>query len=178
MFSPGPAYTEIGSQPERMSFSMIKLKPLLLSLLISLGVGGLSALLTKDSMEQYGALKQPPLSPPGWLFPVVWSILFLLMGIAAYRVWMEDGTGRNGALILYGIQLSFNFFWTLIFFNMGNYALAFFWLLALWILILLTTLRFFKEDTIAGWLMVPYLLWVAFAGYLNAGVWLLNPLPA
>ena len=67
------------------------------------------------------------------------------------------------------------FFWTLIFFNLQNYALAFFWLLALWLLILLTTLQFFKETTAAGWLLVPYLAWVAFAGYLNAGVWLLNP---
>ena len=154
---------------------MIKLKPLLISLVISLGVGGLSALLTQGSMEQYRNLKQPPLSPPGWVFPVVWTVLFVLMGIAAYLVWMRDSTGRNDALALYGAQLFFNFFWTLIFFNLQNYALAFFWLLALWLLILLCTLRFFKEVPAAGWLMVPYLVWVAFAGYLNAGVWLLNP---
>lgn len=154
---------------------MIKLKPLLASLVISLGMGGLSALLTQNAMEQYGGLRQPPLSPPGWLFPAVWFVLFVLMGVAAYLVWMRDSTGRNGALILYGAQLVFNFFWTLIFFNLQNYALAFFWLLALWLLILLTTLQFFKETTAAGWLLVPYLAWVAFAGYLNAGVWLLNP---
>ena len=154
---------------------MIKLKPLLASLVISLGMGGLSALLTQNAMEQYGGLRQPPLSPPGWLFPAVWFVLFVLMGVAAYLVWMRDSTGRNGALILYGAQLVFNFFWTLIFFNLQNYALAFFWLLALWLLILLCTLRFFKEVPAAGWLMVPYLVWVAFAGYLNAGVWLLNP---
>ena len=153
---------------------MIKLKPLLASLVISLGMGGLSALLTQNAMEQYGGLRQPPLSPPGWLFPAVWFVLFVLMGVAAYLVWMRDGTGRNGALILYGAQLVFNFFWTLIFFNLQNYALAFFWLLALWLLILLTTIQFFKETTAAGWLLVPYLAWVAFAGYLNAGVWLLN----
>ena len=87
---------------------------------------------------------------------------------------MRDSTGRNGALALYALQLVFNFFWSLIFFNLQNYALAFFWLAALWLLILLTTLRFFKETPAAGWLMVPYLIWVAFAGYLNAGVWLLN----
>ena len=155
---------------------MIKLKPLLVSLLLSLGTGGLSALLTRGSMERYGSLNQPPLSPLGWVFPVVWTILFTLMGIAAYLVWMRDSTGRNGALALYGVQLVFNFIWPLLFFNLQNYALAFFWLLALWVLILLTTLRFFKETPAAGWLMVPYLVWVAFAGYLNAGVWLLNPL--
>ena len=91
---------------------MVKLKPLLISLAISLGVGGLSALLTQGSMEQYGNLKQPPLSPPGWVFPVVWTVLFVLMGIAAYLVWMRDSTGRNGALALYGAQLFFNFFWS------------------------------------------------------------------
>lgn len=153
---------------------MIKLKPLLVNLLIPLAVGGLSAFLTMDSMEIYANLKQPPLSPPGWLFPIVWTVLFLLMGIAAYLVWMRDSTGRNGALFLYGVQLLFNFGWTLIFFNAQNYLLAFFWLLVLWVLILLTTIRFFKENKAAGWLMIPYLLWVAFAGYLNAGIWLLN----
>lgn len=153
---------------------MIKWKPLLLNLLIPLAVGGLSAYLTMDSMEVYQSLRQPPLSPPGWLFPVVWTILFLLMGTAAYLVWLRDSTGRNGALVLYALQLAFNFGWTLIFFNVQNYGLAFFWLLVLWVLILITTIRFFKENKAAGWLMIPYLLWVAFAGYLNAGVWLLN----
>lgn len=153
---------------------MIKGKPLLVNLLIPLAVGGLSAFLTRDSMELYGLVEQPPLSPPGWLFPIVWTVLFLLMGIAAYLVWMRDSTGRNGALTLYGLQLAFNFGWTLIFFNLRNYGFAFFWLLVLWILILLTTIRFFKETKAAGWLMLPYLLWVTFAAYLNAGVWLLN----
>ncbi len=153
---------------------MIKLKPLLVNLLIPLAVGGLSAFLTRDSMEVYATVESPPLSPPGWLFPIVWTILFLLMGIAAYLVWMRDSTGRNGALTLYGLQLVFNFAWTLIFFNYQNYGLAFFWILALWALILLCTIRFFKETKAAGWLMIPYLLWVTFAAYLNGGIWLLN----
>ncbi len=153
---------------------MIKLKPLLINLLIPLAVGGLSAFLTKDSMEVYQNVNQPPLSPPSWLFPVVWTILFLLMGTAAYLVWMRDSTGRNGALLFYGLQLAFNFVWTLIFFNARNYGLALLWLLVLWVLILITIVRFFKESKGAGWLMVPYLLWVTFAAYLNAAVWYLN----
>lgn len=153
---------------------MLKWKPLLLNLFLPLAVGGLSAFLTKDNMAVYQKLRQPPLSPPGWLFPIVWTILFLLMGIAAYLVWVRDSTGRNGALLFYTLQLVFNFVWTLIFFNAQNYSLAFFWLLALWVLILITTIRFFKESKAAGWLMIPYLLWVAFAGYLNAGIWFLN----
>lgn len=153
---------------------MIKAKPLIVNLLIPLGVGGLAAFLTGSSMELYGTVKQPPLSPPGWVFPVVWTVLYILMGVAAYLVWMRDSTGRNGALVLYAAQLIFNFVWPLLFFHVQNYALAFFWLAALWVLILLTTVRFFKETPAAGWLMLPYLVWVVFAAYLNAGVWLLN----
>ena len=153
---------------------MIKLKPLLLSLLISLGTGGLAALFTGNSMEFYQSLKQPPLSPPGWVFPLAWTILYSLMGVAAYLVWMRDSTGRNGALFFYGLQLILNFVWPLLFFNARAYLASLIWLLLLWVLILITTARFFQETKAAGWLMIPYLLWVAFAGYLNAGVWLLN----
>ena len=153
---------------------MIKLKPRLLSLLLSLGTGGLAALFTGNSMEFYQSLKQPPLSPPGWVFPLAWTILYSLMGVAAYLVWMRDSTGRNGALFFYGLQLIFNFVWPLLFFNARAYLASLIWLLLLWVLILITTARFFQETKAAGWLMIPYLLWVAFAGYLNAGVWLLN----
>lgn len=153
---------------------MIKLKPLAVSVLIALGVGGLSALLTNSSMEHYGQLKQPPLAPPGWLFPIVWTILFLLMGIAAYLVWMQNDLDRKTALTLYAVQLGFNFFWTIIFFNLRSYGLALVWLIALWVLILLTVRYFYKSTPAAGILLVPYLLWVTFAAYLNAGVWLLN----
>ena len=153
---------------------MIKLKPLLLSLLISLGTGGLAALFTGNSMEFYQSLKQPPLSPPGWVFPLAWTILYSLMGVAAYLVWMRDSTGRNGALFFYGLQLIFNFVWPLLFFNARAYLASLIWLLLLWVLILITTARFFQETKAAAWLMIPYPLWVAFAGYLNAGVWLLN----
>ncbi len=153
---------------------MVKLKPLLVSLGISLGVGGASALLTKDSMEVYKTVRQPPLSPPGWVFPVVWTALFTCMGVAAYKVWVKDGPRRDTALTLYGAQLIFNFFWTLIFFNGRKYGFALAWLAALWALILATAIEFGKESDSAGKLMIPYLLWVAFAGYLNAGVWYLN----
>ena len=120
---------------------MIKLKPLLLSLLISLGTGGLAALFTGNSMEFYQSLKQPPLSPPGWVFPLAWTILYSLMGVAAYLVWMRDSTGRNGALFFYGLQLIFNFVWPLLFFNARAYLASLIWLLLLWVLILITTAR-------------------------------------
>ena len=154
---------------------MIKLKPLAFQLLLSLGVGGLAALLTRGSMEAYGNLRQPPLSPPGWVFPAVWSLLYLLMAVAAYLVWMKGGPGRDRPLALYGAQLGANFLWPLLFFNLQNYALAFFWLVLLWGLVLVTIWRFYRVSPAAGRLLVPYLVWVTFAGYLNAGVWLLNP---
>ena len=152
------------------------IRHLILCLAIPLVVGGVSAFLTKDSMEQFRKLNKPPLTPPGWLFPVVWTVLFLMMGLASYLVWKSDGPRRavRSALTLYGIQLGFNFFWTILFFNMDLYLFAFFWLAVLWALILATTIRFYRLSRPAGYLMVPYLVWVTFAGYLNFGIYLLN----
>ncbi len=154
----------------------IQWKKLLICLGIPLGVGGLSALLTAGAMEDFAALKQPPLSPPGWLFPVVWTVLFLLMGLASYLVVTSDGSHRliNRALSVYGAQLAVNFFWSILFFNLKAYLLAFLWLLLLWVLIAVTLRRFGLLRPAAGWLLVPYLAWVTFAGYLNLGIYLLN----
>lgn len=152
-----------------------RIKALILSLALSLGTGGLSAWLTRNSMDLYGSLRQPPLSPPGWLFPVVWTILFILMGVAAWMIWEEGEPVRDTPLRLYAIQLFFNFVWPLIFFNARLYGLALVWIVLLWVLILFTALRFWQVRPAAGWLLAPYLLWVTFAAYLNAGVWWLNP---
>lgn len=130
-----------------------------------------------NSMEAFEALNQPPLSPPGWLFPVVWTVLYVLMGIASYLVSVSDAPQEEKARALwtYGIQLAFNFLWPIAFFNLKWYLFAFLWLVILWILILITALRFGRIRKPAGYLLVPYLLWVAFAGYLNLGIYLLNP---
>lgn len=152
----------------------IRWKPLILSILIPLAVGALSGFLTMNSMEVYGNLVQPPLSPPGWLFPVVWGILFVLMGISSYLVYASGEPGSRSVLMVYGVQLAVNFFWSIIFFNMQAYAFAFFWLLLLWILVVVMIWRFGKINRTAAWLQVPYLLWLTFAGYLNLFVWLLN----
>ena len=149
-------------------------KPLIVSLLISLGTGALSALLTHRAMKLYDMTLQPPLSPPDWVFPVVWTILFALMGVAAWRIWRTDAPEREEALVLYGVQLAFNLVWSLIFFNARRFGFALIWLAALWGLILATVRRFYRLDRTAGRLMVPYLVWVTFAAYLNAGVWWLN----
>lgn len=142
---------------------------------IPLAVGGLAALLS-GGMGSYKVMNQPPLSPPGWVFPVVWSILYLLMGEASYRI-LESGADEKQvrkALIVYGVQLALNFIWPLVFFGGQMYLAAFFVLIALWIAIFITLRQFSAIDEIAGNLLIPYLLWVTFAGYLNFGVFLLN----
>ena len=150
-------------------------KSLLISEGISLGVGGLSALFTMGTMERYGMLRQPPLSPPGWVFPVVWTGLFALMGVSAWRIWHRSGgKRRRRALLLYGIQLAVNFTWPILFFRLGAFGPAFFWLLLLLALVALMIVRFREIDKAAAVLQIPYLLWLIFAGYLNAGIWLLN----
>ncbi|WHH57811.1 TspO/MBR family protein [Petroclostridium sp. X23] len=149
---------------------------LLISIAIAEGVGILSSFFTRGTMEKYQQLVQPSFSPPGWVFSIVWSVLFLLMGIASYRVYnagIQKPVVKN-ALIFYTIQLIFNFFWTIIFFRLELRGFAFVWLIILWVLIIITTVKFYKIDKIAGYLMVPYILWVSFAGLLNYSIWQLN----
>lgn len=154
----------------------IQWKKLLISLGIPLAVGGLAALLSGGGMADYGQLNQPPLSPPGWLFPVVWTVLYLLMGYASYRVLTsgEDPGEIRRALTLYGAQLAVNFLWPVVFFGLEWRLVAFFLLIVLWVLIYLTMRAFSKIDERAGDLLLPYIIWVTFAGYLNLGVYLLN----
>jgi len=153
---------------------MKNLKALVISILIPLSVGALSAFLTKNSMSTYEKLIQPPLSPPGWLFPIVWTILFILMGISSYMIYISDSPYKKSALQIYAIQLAVNFFWTIIFFNMERYLFAFIWLLLLLVLIFFMIISFSRINKTAAYLQIPYLLWVAFAGYLNLGIYLLN----
>ena len=154
----------------------IQWKKLIICLVIPLAVGGISALLTMDAMRDFSSLKQPPLSPPAWLFPVAWTILYLLMGLASYFVAVSSArrTEISSALTVYGLQLAVNFLWSPIFFNWQAYLVAFLWLILLWVLIFITLRRFAAISPLAGWLLVPYLIWVTFAGYLNLGIYLLN----
>lgn len=140
------------------------------------GVGGLSGWLTREDTRLYqGALVKPPLSPPGAVFPVVWVILFALMGVGAARIWLVPASrARDRGLLLFCVQLAFNFFWSILFFSLRRFGLAFLWLLALWALVLWMALTFRRTDRLAARLQIPYLLWLAFAAYLNLGVWLLN----
>jgi len=150
-------------------------KKLLLCLGIPLAVGGLSALLS-GSMAGYAQLRRPPLSPPGWVFPVVWTVLYLLMGWASYRVLLSDRPkeAKRQALVTYGLQLLVNFLWSPVFFRLELRLTAFLILLALWLLVCVTAHRFSALDEKAGDLLLPYLLWITFAGYLNLGAYILN----
>ena len=148
-------------------------RDLLPFLLFPLAVGAVSALLTTGSMEAFADLSQPPLSPAGWVFPVVWTFLYLLMGFAAFLV-VNSGKCSDNGLLFYLLQLFFNFMWSIWFFNCEWYLFSFFWLVALWLLIFATIRSFGMVSPLAANLMLPYLAWVTFAGYLNLGIYFLN----
>lgn len=139
-------------------------------------VGGLSGFLSRGGMENFEqTVVQPPLSPPMVLFPIVWTILYALMGIGAARIYLNGGeVGKNRCLNLYVVQLVVNFFWSLIFFNAAAYGFALLWLLLLLGLVVLMTLCFWQTDRLAALLQIPYILWLLFAAYLNFGIWQLN----
>ena len=151
-------------------------KPYVLWILLAEAVGALSGWLTREGTQLFSeTVAKPPLTPPSLVFPIVWGILYALMGIGAARISLtEPSEDRSRGLNLFVAQLIVIFFWCLIFFNAQAYGFAFFWLLLLWGLVLWMTLTFRKVDKIAAWLQVPYLLWLTFAAYLNFGVWRLN----
>lgn len=155
-----------------------KIKPYVISVAIALAVGGLSALLTMENMDIYSRINRPPLSPPSWLFPVVWTILYVLMGIGAALVYNRKEFKPEGvrrALIIYAVNLFLNFFWSIIFFNLEAYLFAFIWLVALWAVIIAMIISFRRVSPAAAYLQIPYLIWVTFAGYLTFAIYLLNP---
>ena len=153
-----------------------KIKSYAFFILSALAVGGLSAFLTRNNMDIDADLLMPPLSPPSILFPIVWTLLFILMGISAAMIYNADAPKRDKstALKIYALSLAVNFSWNIIFFNLRTFGFAFFWLLLLLFLIILTIVKYNKIDKIAAYLQIPYALWVTFAGYLTAGIWWLN----
>ncbi len=153
-----------------------KTKSYVIGILIPLVVGFASALLTRGNMDLYETIVKPALAPPGVVFPIVWTILYTLMGIGSAMVYNTDAEekDKNRALLLYGLQLAVNFFWSILFFNGRAFLTGFVWLLLLWVLIVAMILGFRKVNKTAAWLQIPYLLWVTFAGYLNLMIYLLN----
>ena len=157
-------------------------KSLIISIVIPLTVGAVAGLLTMGGMEAFANLNKPPLSPPAWLFPVVWTLLYILMGISSYLIYVsepgdkntKENNEKNVALSTYGYQLVVNFLWPVFFFNFQWYFFALLWLLLLWILVAKMILEFGTIVRAAAFLNIPYLLWLSFAGYLNLGIWILN----
>ena len=154
-----------------------KIKPYVISVLIALAVGGLSALVTRGSMDIYSQIVRPKLAPPGIVFPIVWTVLYTLMGISSALVYVkakESPTIQKTGLGVYALQLAVNFFWSILFFNFQAFLVSFLWLILLWILIVIMILRFYKISPLAAYLQIPYLLWVTFALYLNWMIYMLN----
>lgn len=154
-----------------------KWKPYILSIAIALAVGGLAAFLIRNNVSLYNTINKPAFSPPAFLFPVVWTILYVLMGISSARIWLQKDNHPYevmDSLLAYALQLILNFFWPIIFFNIRTFLFAFIWLVVLWASILKMIFKFSVLDKIAAYLNVPYLLWVTFAGYLNFMIYLLN----
>ena len=152
-------------------------KTYLRCILITLAVGALSAYITRNNMDVYKSIEKPPLAPPGFLFPIVWTILYILMGISLALVittGRREGIYTFPSLKVYVYQLAVNFFWSIIFFNCRSYLFAFIWLLLLLVLVAIMIFRFYGINKTAAILNIPYFLWVTFAAYLNLMIYLLN----
>lgn len=143
---------------------------------IPLLVGVISSVLIRQSMQNFAMLEKPPFAPPAWVFPVVWTILYVLMGIASYLILIAtaEKEKKENALLLYWYQLAVNFLWPTFFFNFEWYLFSFFWIVLLWVLVFLMILRFYKIDKRAAYLNIPYLIWLLLAAYLNLGIWWRN----
>lgn len=143
-------------------------------------VGAISALLTGNAMDSYQVMNQPPLAPPAWLFPIAWTILYILMGLGSYFLLLapaesiEKKRAKCIAMIVYFIQLCFNFVWSLIFFDAKQYTFAFVWLMILWVMIIVMIWKTSKVCWKAMLMFIPYLLWCTFAAYLNLMIAILN----
>ena len=149
-------------------------KNLFISMGISLGVGGLSSLLTYKSQNIYDEIITPTLSPPSILFPIVWTVLYILMGISSYIVYNSQSEFKSKALVIYVLQLIVNFIWPILFFNLRVFLLSFLWLILLVILVIYMLKLFYDVKPISSYLQIPYICWLLFASYLNFMIYILN----
>ncbi len=147
------------------------IKVLVAAILIPLAVGGLSALISMGGMMNSN-LPHVPLMPPAWVFPVVWTVLYTLMGISSYLVYTSDAPAEEKARAfgVYALQLFVNFLWSILFFNFRFYGFSFVWIIILFVLVLITAVRFYRINKTAGLLFIPYILWLILAGYLNLAI--------
>ena len=153
----------------------INRKSLIPNVAIPVAVGIAAGMITRGSMKDYEyTILKPALSPPGWIFPVVWTILYILMGLSAYLVFSDAGKRRRRAKSLYIVQLAVNFVWPIVFFTVQDFGFALILLTILWVLVLIMSIVFGTIRKPAGLLQIPYIAWLTFAWYLNYGVSTLN----
>ena len=154
----------------------INKKRLAISLIIPIAVGLLSSFITAGDMDIYKDIDKPPFAPNGIVFPIVWSVLYILMGISLYLVWNKPDryADKKRALFFFGLSLFFNFIWSPIFFSLRSYMAAFVVLILLFITVIVTIVEFYKLDRIAALLQIPYIIWLLFAGYLNLAIYYMN----
>lgn len=157
-----------------MIVTNINKKQLAFSLAIPIAVGGLASLINYGGIKNFENIAKPSFAPPQILFPIVWTLLYLLMGISSYLIYKSDKNGKKTALIFYGLQLFFNFLWTYVFFGLSSYFAAFIILLVLLALIAGMIITFLPVNKTASYLQIPYFIWVCFAGVLNYYIYLLN----
>ncbi len=153
---------------------VLKWKSFLYSFLITFLFAALGGIVTYIGIPRFESAVQPPLSPPGYLFPIVWSVLFLLMSIGAAIIYDSDNADSPKALFIYTVQLTLNFWWCVLFFGFRLYFVSFIWLLILLLAVFIMTVLFYRVNKIAGLLQIFYIIWLMFAAYLNFGVWFLN----
>lgn len=153
-----------------------KFIPLIINILIPVIGGYIVSYINRNSYQIYDKLKKPYLTPPSMVFGIVWTILYILMGIAAYRIYMKNkkNSDDKGAYFFYLVQLIFNLAWSFLFFTFRLYGISFIWTIILIVLVIITFIKFIKIDKIAGLLLIPYLIWLFYASYLNFFVWVFN----
>ena len=177
-----PTHTKAKTKKANTLSAWGKVWRIALAIAVPLGGGFIISLFTRDAMMKFADFNQPPLSPPAWLFPVAWTILYILMGIASYLIWKKGRDSNKSAdkklsrntLIIYAVQLIFNFIWTPLFFILDQFWFAFVWLLAMWVMVLILMIKTRKISMSAFWMLLPYLIWCTFAAYLNCGIAILN----
>ncbi|MBR6801054.1 MAG: tryptophan-rich sensory protein [Eubacteriaceae bacterium] len=152
-----------------------KKKTLIAFIALTFAVGLLAGFLIMDYTDNYLLLEKPPVAPPKWLFPVAWNTLYLLISVAGALAYdAVDYSEKRAVLLLYGLQLLLNFLWPVFFFRVGNIMLAFYDLIALWVVILVNIIFYARVNKYSSYLFIPYILWVSFAAYLNYGIYILN----
>ena len=151
-----------------------QIRAIIVFVFISLATGLVAGLISSGAMADYAAMTKPPFAPPGYIFPIIWTVLYILMGIGAGLVWCAHSPFRETGICLYALQLAVNFLWPIIFFVEGWYFAAFLWLLLLLALVIAMTYTFYRAKPLAAYLQAPYIVWLVFAGILNLWIALTN----